>query len=123
MQPKVNYPAVQIVGPGASTGVITASSSTVLKAPTASSGYKPSFFRISITAGSAHVKWGANTAITAVTSDTVLSASEALYINGLGVNAFAAIQPAAGATAGAIVNVMACEEGSLRPTSDTSGLG
>lgn len=123
MESKVNYPAAQIVGPGTSFGAITASSSSVIKAPTGSSGSKPAFFRISITAGAAHVKWGANTAITAVTSDSIVTCYEALWINGLGVSAFAAIQPTAGAVAGAIVNVMPTEEGAIRVPVDTSGLG
>ena len=122
MVAQVNYPAAQIVGPGVSTPALTASSSSVIKAPTGSSGSKPSYFRISST-GLAHVRWGYSTAISATTSDSVVTPTEALWINGLGVSAFAAIQPTAGATAGSIVNVMPCEEGALRVPSDTSGLG
>lgn len=123
MEPKVNYPAAQIVGPGVTTPILTASSSSVIKAPTSSSGFKPAFFRISLSAGTAHVKWGANTAITAVTSDPIITSTEALWINSLGLSAFAAIHPPAGAVAGAYLNVVACEEGALRPPVDTSGLG
>ena len=121
--PKVNYPAAQIVGPGVTTPALTASSSSVIKAPTGSSGFKPAYFRITVTAGAAHVKWGQATSISAVTSDTLVNAGDALWLNALGINAFAAIHPLAGATAGSYVNVMPCEEGVLRPPVDSSGLG
>lgn len=124
MAQQINYPSAQIIGGSVTTPALSTSASVVVKTPLASSGFKPSYLRISLTTGAAHVRFGMDTSITAVTSDTVITSNEALWINTLGFGAVAFRQATASAgTAGEIGCVTPCEEGALRPPVDTSGLG
>lgn len=124
MRSVVNYPAAQIAATGSSMGPLS-TTSTAVSTPLGGAGSKPAFFRIAISAGSAHVRLGSATSVTAVTSDTIVNASEALWINSLGYGAIAARQTVASAgTAGVTLVITPLEEGALRvPTSDGSGLG
>lgn len=117
MRPIVNYPAAQIVGPSVSSTALSTSASTVVRIPNASGGSKPSFVRVAISAGTAHVRIGTDTSTSAVTSDSIITSTEALWLNTLGLGAVAARQTTGSAgTAGAVISVSACEEGSISPS-------
>ncbi len=120
LKPVVNYPAAQIQK-ASGTAQLSTGASTVIRAPFTSAGFKPGFLRIAISNGSVYMRTGADTSTTAVTSDTIINSNEALWINALGVGAVALLQVAPGGVCFATVS--ACEEGGLRPPSDTSGLG
>lgn len=118
MRTIVNYPSAQIVGPTVSTPALSTSSSAVVRIPNASSGNKPSFIRVALSAGSAHVRIGSDTSTTAVSSDTIITSTEALWLNTLGYGAVSVRQALGSAgTAGAVVSVSPCEEGVLAPSS------
>ena len=110
MRPVVNYPAAQIVTTGAS-GPLNSSVTTVVSIPITSSKGKPSFVRVALSAGAAYVK-GAPTATsaTATTGDTIVTSSEALWLNCVGLGAIGGLQ--IGAT-NAIMQVSPLEEGAL----------
>jgi hypothetical protein len=121
MQPRVNYPAAQIVNSATAPMLATSSSQVVLIPPT-SAGGKPAFIRIAISAGAAFVNCGQNTSTTATTADTIVTASEALWLNTIGYGAVAFLQTAPGGAA--FGSVDACEEGALAPSGQpTPGLG
>ena len=127
MGQQINYPAAQIVGPSVTTPPLSTSASVVVRVPVSSSGNKASYWRIALSNGSAHIRFGttaADTSTSAVTSDTILTANEALWVNtmGFGVVAFRQALASAG-TAGCVGNVTPLEEGALRVPVDTSGLG
>ena len=127
MAQQINYPAAQIVGPSVSTPSLSTSASVVVRVPGSSSGNKAAYWRIALSNGAAHFRLGttaADTSTSAVTSDTVITANEALWVNtmGFGVVAFRQALASAG-TAGCVGNVTPLEEGALRVPIDTSGLG
>jgi len=67
---------------------LNSSNSTVCTIPRTSSGQKPAFVRVKLTAGSAHVFPGATaTSATATTGDTVLTADESFILVCAGFNA------------------------------------
>lgn len=108
MQPKVNYPAAQIVAHGTS-APLNSSTTTVVGIPRASSGGKPAFLRIALSAGAAYVRGGSTaTSATVTTADSIVTANEALYLNCVGMGAIGGLQ--IGAT-NAIMQVSPLEEG------------
>lgn len=110
MQPKVNYPASQIVARGGS-APLNSSTTVVVAIPVASSGGKPAFIRLALSAGAAYVRGAATaTSATATTGDSILTANEALYLNCVGMGAIGALQ--IGST-NAIMQVSPLEEGVL----------
>ena len=120
MEPKVNYPAAQIQRAVSSTQLSTGAS-VVVSIPRTLDGFKPAFLRVCLSGTAAYMNTGQNTAVTAVTSGTIVTANEALWINSLGIGALAFLQIAPGGSA--FASVAACEEGAIRPPVDTSGLG
>lgn len=128
INPRTSFPSYQAV-PGTSLGTAPLSTtSTAVAVPLASSGFKPSYFRLAISAGACHFRGGTDTSITAVTSDTIITSNEALWINSLGIGGLAFRQATASAgTANAVVTVTPLEEGALRPpgtgSPNTPGLG
>lgn len=127
MPGNVNYPAAQIAGPSTATAALSTSGSSVVRIPLTSAGFKPSYLRIALSAGAAHMRFGTavqDTSTTAVTSDTIISSNEALWLHTLGFAVVAFRQAvAAGGTIGAVASVTPLEEGALRPPVDSSGLG
>lgn len=110
MRPVVNYPAAQIVTKGGS-APLNSTNSTVVSIPITSSGGKPVFVRVALSAGAAYVRGGSTaTSATATTGDSIVSANEALYLNCVGMGAIAGLQ--IGAT-NAIMQVSPLEEGAL----------
>lgn len=110
MQPKVNYPAAQIVAHGTS-APLNSSTTTVVGIPRASSGGKPAFLRIALSAGAAYVRGATTaTAVSVTTADSIVTANEALYLNCVGMGAIGGLQ--IGST-NAIMQVAPLEEGVL----------
>lgn len=110
MQPKVNYPAAQIVAHGTS-AALNSSTTVVVGIPVASSGGKPAFLRIALSAGAAYVRGGTTATSTSVTTaDSIVTSNEALYLNCVGLSNIGALQ--IGAT-NAILQVSPLEEGVL----------
>lgn len=121
MQPRVNYPAAQIVN-SVTAPQLSTSTSQVCVVPSTSAGGKPAFLRISISSGAAFVNCGQNTSVTATTADSIVTAYEALWLNTIGYGAVAFLQCAPGGAA--FGSVDACEEGALAPSlQPTAGLG
>ena len=120
MQPKVNFPAAQIVN-SASTAQLSTSSSAAVAIPTTSAGFKPAFIRISVSAGAVYVNAGASTSVTSTTGDTIVTSNEALWLNTVGFGAVSFLQTAPGGVA--FGNVSACEEGGLQPYAGTGPAG
>ena len=116
----INYPQAQIQRASA-TAQLSTGSSVVTRIPNTAAGYQPAFVRVAVSAGAAYVRMGSDTSTTAVTSDTIVTANEALWLSTLGNHAVAIIQAAPGGVANA--SISPCEEGALRPPVDTSGLG
>lgn len=116
----INYPQAQIQR-AAATAQLSTGASTVVRIPMTLAGFQPAFVRIAISNGAAYVRLGTDTSTTAVTSDSIVTTNEALWLSTLGAHAVALIQAAPGGVA--VASVSPCEEGALRPTSDTSGLG
>ena len=121
MQPKVNYPAAQIIA-SASSALLSTGASSVITVPRTAGGQKPAFIRIAVSQGSAYAQLVANTSVSATTSGSVVNASEALWLNTLGLGFVAFLQVNPGGVAVASVGV--CEEGAIGGSqSATSGLG
>lgn len=104
------------IGPGAS--IQTASgASLVVQMPFTQDGHKPARVRLSLTSGAAFVKIGVTaTSLTAVTSDTIVTAYQALIVPTLGRNAVAALSAGANAGKDGILQITALEDGTMIPT-------
>lgn len=121
LHPTLNYPAATIVN-AASALALSTGGSTVVSIPRTAGGQKAASVRIAISNGAAFVTLGANTSVTAVTGGSIVTSTEALWLNTVGMGAVGFIQAAPGGVAA--VSVSACEEGALGPSqSATPGLG
>lgn len=126
INPRTSFPAAQIIN-SASTGQLSTSVSNVVAVPFDQAGVKAAFLRISVSNGAAYVNWGLNTSVTAVTGGTIVTSTEALWLNTLGGVGAVAFLLTTGQSAASIGNVAVLEEGSIRVPSitgpNTSGLG
>ncbi len=110
MRPVVNYPAGQIVARGGS-APLNSTSSVVVSIPLTSGLSKPSFVRISLSAGAAYVRGGATaTSASATTGDSIVTSSEALWLNTVGMGAIAGLQIG---NTNTVMQVSPLEEGAL----------
>ncbi len=109
-KPTTNYPAAQIVTKGGS-APLNSSTTTVVSIPITSSGLKPSYVRIALSAGAAYVRGGPTaTSTTATTGDTIVTTNEALWLNCVGLAAIGGLQIG---NTNAIMQISPLEEGAL----------
>lgn len=126
MQPKVGFPASQIVGAGAS-ALTNTSSAVVGNVPTTIGGAKPAFIRVTafnLTPAGAlaavHFRLAATaTSATCATSDSIVYSGESLFLNTLGNGAWAAL----GVIGNVRVQISPLEEGVILPTGQAGGIG
>lgn len=125
--PKTSFPAGQIVAVGSSALTNTASPTTIAVPPT-QNGQRPTYVFVSCfqlgsapTVAAAHVRFSPTaTAATCTTGDTIVSSSQGLWMNTLGMNALSAL----GVTGNVRVQVSPMEEGVVVSSGQpTSGLG
>ena len=110
----VPYPAFQ-VGATGNSKVLSTAASQVIDIPRTSSGGKPSFIRVSVSAGAAYMRLATTaTTATAITTDTIVTVSDCAFITTLGATSIGMLM----VTGGSVVvgQVTACEEGSLLPS-------
>lgn len=110
LKANTSYPAAQIVTKGGS-APLNSSNSTVVSIPITSSGLKPAYVRVALSAGAAYIRGGMTaTSATATTGDSIVTTQEALWLNCVGLGAIAGLQ--IGST-NVIMQVSPLEEGAL----------
>lgn len=122
INPRTSYPAAEIQR-AAATPLLSTGAATQIAIPRTASGDKPAYIRVAISSGAAFVRVGVflDTSTTAVTSDSIVTSSEALWLNTFGGSAVSIIQVNPGGVA--IASVSACEEGAVRVPLQTSASG
>lgn len=117
-----NIPGV-LIGTGTGASIQTTSgASVVVQMPFTQDGHKPARVRLSLSSGAAFVRIGtAATSLTAVTSDTIVTAYEALVLPTLGRNAIAALSAGANAGKDGVLQIAALEDGVVIPSPTAIG--
>lgn len=117
----VRFPVSQIIKRGASAPLDTGTT-VVIAIPFTASGAKPSFIRIAVSANSAYVALNtAATSATATTGDSIVTSTEALYLNCLGMNAVAA--RGASTPSASFIQISPIEDGVIAPPTVASVVG
>lgn len=119
INPRTSFPAASFSN-GASTAQLSTGTSVAVAIATTLGGARPAYVRVSVSAGAAYVIAGTSTAVTAITSGTIVTSTEALWMNTNGLTAVAFLQTAGGVAFG---NVASLEEGAIRVPTQTSASG